>query len=139
MVSKAFNTVDFAPTILSFMEQNVPTTMVGRNFSKILTNPNLEKNWNDITFVRNGGSAKKPKWVAAITSRYKLVLSMTDTPWLIDMQKDPNEVINFISKPEYESIIKELALQLKDYGITQTDPFLKDTKMADDLISFISK
>ena len=111
--------------------------MKGRNFSEILMNPSIQKQWEDITFMRNNGAADKPNWVAAISSRYKLVLSMKDTPWLIDMKKDPNEVTNFINKPENESVIKELAEQLKKYGIDHADPFLINTKMAEDLDAFL--
>lgn len=133
VVKKAFNTVDFAPTILSFMGREVPASMAGRNFSDLLTDPATEENWDDISFMRNGGTAKNGLWVTAVTSRYKLVLSKKDDPWLIDMKIDPNELINFIEKPKYRDVVKKLANQLKEYGQKQADPFLVNTKMAADL------
>ncbi len=138
VVEHAFNTVDFAPTILSFMEQKIPATMKGRNFADLLIDAEQQQNWSDITFMRNGGTANNGQWVAAVTSRYKLVLSNKDEPWLIDMEIDPDELINFIEKPEYDSTVKSLAKQLKNYAQRHDDPFLKDSKMADDLSKLCS-
>jgi arylsulfatase A-like enzyme len=133
VVTKAFNTVDFAPTILSLMNQDIPATMTGRDFSELLVNPNDQGNWSDITFMRNGGEADNGQWVAAVTSRYKLILSKKDEPWLVDLETDPNELINFIKEPGYENIVKNLARQLEEYGRVHSDPFLVGTKMATDL------
>ncbi len=137
VVKKAFNTVDFAPTLLSFMGQEIPTGMVGRDFSGLLKDPQSQEHWEDISFMRNGGTANNGLWVAAVTSRYKLVLSKKDEPWLTDMQIDPNELINFIGKDGYQDIVKTLAKQLKQYGQKQADPFLVNTKMAKDLDSLL--
>ena len=134
VVRKAFNTVDFAPTILNFMDQNVPEQMVGRDFSDLLLHPEKQSSWEDITFMRSTGLAGGGgNWVAAVTSRYKLVLSKTDGPWLIDMEEDPNELINFAKEPAKAVIVKMLANKLKEYAEKHSDPFLKGTKMAEDL------
>jgi len=139
VVSIAFNTVDFAPTILSFMNCKAPPAMMGHDFSELLSQPNLQKKWEDITFMRNAGKAKNEQWIAAVTSRYKLVISEKDNPWLIDMKIDPNELINFIDKPENIEIVKTLATKLKEYGEVHADPFLKGTKMANDLENIIKE
>jgi len=133
VVNNAFNTVDFSPTILSFMGQKIPPQMEGRDFSKLLTLPKKQKNWEDITFIRNAGRDDRGKWVAAVTSRYKLVLSKDDTPWLINMENDPDEIINYIHHGENANVVKELARQLDNYARKYADPFLKGTKMAEDL------
>lgn len=133
VINKAFNTVDFAPTILNFLGQKVPAEMQGRNFSDLLIHPENQKDWEDITFMRSTGQGNTGNWVAAVTSRYKLILSKNDAPWLIDMQKDPNELINFIDKPENAEIVKNLAKKLGEYASKRNDPFLKKTKMAEDL------
>ncbi|MCX6326954.1 MAG: sulfatase [Bacteroidia bacterium] len=133
VVNKVFNTVDFAPTILSFLNQKAPAEMQGRNFADLLTNPVNQKDWEDITFMRSTGLGNTGNWVAAVTSRYKLILSKNDEPWLIDLQEDPYELINFISKPEMEPVVKELAKQLSNYAQKRNDPFLQGTKMAEDL------
>ena len=133
VITKAFNTVDFAPTLLSFLDQRVPKEMQGRNFSDLLLNPEHQKDWEDITFVRSSGLGDAGSWIAAMTSRYKLILSKEDDPWLIDMEKDPNELTNFINEPEKATIVKKLARQLNEYAHKRDDPFLTGTKMQADL------
>ncbi|MEN8115628.1 MAG: sulfatase [Bacteroidota bacterium] len=132
-VKNAFNTVDFAPSILNFMDQKVPSQMVGRDYSTLLATPENQNDFEDITFMRSTGTGKDGSWVAAATSRYKLILSKNDEPWLIDMETDPDEKINFINYPENKVLVMELAQRLSEYAKEQSDPFLQGTKMADDL------
>ncbi len=133
VVTKAFNTVDFAPTFLSFLGQKIPSQMEGRDFSDLLVNPQNQSSFEDITFMRSVGLPDEGSWVAAVTSRYKLVLSKNDIPWLIDMHDDPDELINYIHNSEKNDVIKELAQKLNEYAQKHSDPFLQGTKMANDL------
>ncbi len=133
VVENAINTVDFAPTLLTFMDQKVPSQMEGRDFSNLLTNPESQDSFEDITFMRSTGLSDQGNWTAAVTSRYKLILSKNDIPWLIDMETDPDELINFINESDKTSIVKELANKLNEYAERHSDPFLQGTKMADDL------
>lgn len=133
VIKNAFSTVDFTPTILSFMDQKIPAQMVGTDYSSILTNPDTESNFEDITILRSAGTDESANWIAAVTSRYKLILSKNDEPWLIDMEIDPDEKTNFISKPENAGLVKELAAKLNEYGKTQAEPYLQGTKLAEDL------
>lgn len=133
VVETAFNTADFAPTILEFMNQKVPSQMAGTNFSQILENPETKKNFADVTFLRSAGFDDSANWIAVVTSRYKLILSKNDEPWLVDMKLDPDEKINYISKPENAELVKELAQELVKYGKEQADPYLTGTKLASDL------
>ncbi len=133
VVGNALNTVDFAPTILSFLGQKVPAQMEGRDFSDLLINPQNQNSFEDITFMRSTGLPGKGSWVAAVTSRYKLILSKNDVPWLIDMKADPNELINYAGDAANAAVVKELAKKLNEYAQKHSDPFLQETKMADDL------
>lgn len=133
VISNAFNTVDFSPTMLAFMGMDIPPQMKGRDFSEILVDPSKQDNWEDITFMRNAGTAQNGNWLAAVTSRYKLVISKKDDPWLIDMETDPNELINYFSRAEYRKTAKELARQLNGYAQKHADPYLTGSKMASDL------
>ncbi|MEN8121638.1 MAG: sulfatase [Bacteroidota bacterium] len=133
VVNNAFNMVDFAPTVLSFMNQQVPGQMEGIDFSSILKDSKKETDFEDITFSRQA-SKKTTGWVATITSRYKLVLSPGDKPWLFDLQEDPNELINYFEDAKKQDVVKELAAKMKEYGVKFSDPYLSaDTKMANDL------
>ncbi|NQU53833.1 MAG: sulfatase [Bacteroidetes bacterium] len=133
VVKNAFNTVDFAPTFLTFMDQKVPVQMQGRDFSSLLINPGSQIDFEDITFMRSTGLGTEGNWIAAVTSQYKLILSKNDEPWLIDMETDPDELINFAKEPDKAGIVKELANQLNGYAQKHNDSFLQGTKMSDDL------
>ena len=52
-----------------------------------------EGRWEDIAFIRSTGAVGG--WVAAVTDRYKLICSTTDMPWLMDLEKDPDELTNY--------------------------------------------
>ncbi|MDQ1297144.1 MAG: hypothetical protein QG611_1123, partial [Bacteroidota bacterium] len=82
---------------------------------------------------------KNGSWIAVISSRYKLVLSKAETPWLLDLDKDPFELTNHISKIENKTVAKQLAAMLQQYNLKYNDPYLKGTKMEADLIRLLSE
>lgn len=129
IINNAFNTADFAPSILGLLNQKIPAKMQGSNFSELLLHPEKQNNWTDITFSRSTNG----KWIAAFTSRYKLILSTNDRPWLIDMDKDPNELTNFIDESKYKETIIHMARKLSEYAEKTNDPHLNGTKMGNDL------
>jgi uncharacterized sulfatase len=61
-----------------------------------------------IIYITNAGG----RWVAAANNRYKLVLSHLEKPWLFDLEKDPDELINLYRKPEYKAIAETLKAEL---------------------------
>lgn len=132
VVHQALGTVDFAPTILPLLGFVAPTKTQGRDASGLLTGE--AKDWKDIAFLRNGGT--KASWVAAVTDRYKLVVSVSDVPWLFDLQEDPDELRNAISAST-EQVTKELANELIRYGAKYSDPFLSDKKIASQLSQLV--
>ncbi len=104
VVSLAANTADWMPTFLSLMGVE-PLKGMGRDLTPILSG-SAPKDWKDIVFSTKG-------FVAAIDSRYKLFVDpQDDKPWLFDIEKDPNELINFIDDPAYSDVIKRLAPEL---------------------------
>ena len=42
--------------------------------------------------------------MAAVNSHYKLVLSISDKPWLFDLEKDPTELVNLWDDPKYAAV-----------------------------------
>jgi len=117
VIRTAQSNVDFAPTILHLMgiTNNVPK-FHGRDTAVDFQSPTKEVVGDRIVYITNSAS----KWVAAASSRYKLVLSPSDDPWLFDLKKDPDEVINFYNNPEYKQVAEkfqtELIAQMKRYG-----------------------
>ncbi|MCZ6855861.1 MAG: sulfatase [Gammaproteobacteria bacterium] len=114
VIHEALGCVDFLPTILNLMDIPTAGREQGRDASALFRNGEAPAGWNDIVFVRSTGHERG--WLAAITDRYKLVYSTADEPWLFDLQKDPDELVNQYDKPDYHGITRMLARQLADYG-----------------------
>ena len=129
-VNNAFNSVDFAPTILNLMGLKNGHKMEGANFSELILNPNQQSDWQNFTVVKS--SNKSAKWIAAVTSKYKLVLSENDPPWLLDLETNPEETVNYID--ERKEVVRDLANRLKAYAENHEEPFLLDSKMGDEML-----
>ncbi len=131
VVSQALGMVDFLPTILGLMQVETAGTEEGRDASPLFTRPAPPADWKDIVFAR--GTGTKPNWLAAFTNRYKLIVSPNDPPWLIDMQKDPDELKNVIADPGYGEIARDLAKELLAYGRKFKDNRVSVGRTAQDL------
>lgn len=109
VIRTSFTTTDFAPTVLSLMgvESDLPD-FHGRNGSADFLSDDKEVQDNEIVYFRNAGN----RWVAAVNHRYKLVLSVADTPWLFDLDRDPDELINFYADPAYTEIATRFKTRL---------------------------
>ena len=137
VVHNAISTVDFAPTILELMGISSKVKMHGKNYSRVTTDPSTSSESQDIAFVRSTGTSQDGKWIGSFSSRYKLILSADDDPWLLDLNLDPDELHNYILEPGNESIVRDLAIKLQAYATEFQDPFLQNTKMSDDLSSLV--
>lgn len=117
VVDEALTTVDFLPTILSMMSAQGNYTSDGRNATRLLRGT-LQKPWYDLTFLR---STPGDPWLAAVSGQYKLVISATDKPWLIDVRNDPNEIVNLFGKPQYAKTIAQMRAGLIRYVKAHND------------------
>jgi arylsulfatase A-like enzyme len=131
-VTQALGTVDFLPTLLSLMDVATAGREEGRDAADLFTRGRPPEGWKDITFVRGTGGADA-NWLAAFTSRYKLIVSPADRPWLIDMTEDPDELRNYCFDPGYRDIVRGLAGELIAYGKTYRDSRAADPKIVADL------
>lgn len=128
-IEETMGCVDFLPTILSMMHCPTAGKESGRDASAFFFGRE-PADWKDVTILRKGSALG---WVCAVNKRYKLVLSPHDIPWLIDKREDPDELINFIHKPECRGIVRELATALAAYHKAHKDPSLDNKKMRYDL------
>lgn len=124
VVPQALGCVDFMPTVLSLMEVSVPHKVDGRDASVLFTGE--AKDWDDIAFVR---STPGSNWLSAITARWKLVYSINEEPWLIDVKNDPNELINLAGRSEHTDIMKKLTKKLLAYGKDYNDPYIDNPRI----------
>ena len=44
----------------------------------------------------------------------------------VDLEKDPDELTNFVDDPEYQEIVRFLVRELQDYGKRSNDPRISD-------------
>ena len=72
-------------------------------------------------------------WVAAVNQRYKLILSPRDVPWLIDLDRDPDELTNCFADPDYATTVRFLARELLAYGDRYNDGRLDESSIRADL------
>jgi len=134
VVRQAIGCVDFSPTILRLMGMDAPGKTEGRDASALLTGKTPDS-WKDVVFMRGASaSSRSPgKWLAAVTQRYKLIVSPIEKPWLFDLRKDPDEVSNYFADPACREVLRQLAKALLAYGKRHNDPDVQEPCMKADL------
>lgn len=126
MIKTAYTTTDFAPTILSLMgvESDLPK-FHGRDFSSDFVSDENKIGDDEIVYICNAGN----RWVAAVNHRYKLVLSTADTPWLFDLERDPDELTNYYADPKYREIAARFRTRLVELMKQYEEPALTKVKL----------
>jgi|TARA_B110000495_G_C23036186_1_gene618897 arylsulfatase A-like enzyme len=116
VIETAYTTIDFFPTLMGLMgiKKGLPP-FHGLDASKDFTSKKKKVRNDRVVYIRQSSGG----WVAAFDHRFKLVLSASDRPWLFDLEKDPDELINFYDRAEYadefERLKKELIQQMKKF------------------------
>ncbi len=116
-IQKAYTMADFTPSILGLMGiDQSDYTFHGLDASNDFISKKLSIKDDRIVYLTNAFG----RWVSAVNRQYKLVMSPTDKPWLFDLEKDPDEMINFYNDPDYKEIAEkfttELFRQMEMYG-----------------------
>lgn len=119
VVNEALSCIDFMPTVMNLMNTKHGQKVDGRDATALFTG--VKTDWSDMAFIRST-SVSKP-WLCAVSDRYKLVYSEMGDPWLFDLEKDPDELINLFNDPESKNIITTMTDQLQRYCKLQKDPF----------------
>lgn len=124
VIRTAMTSADFAPTVLSLMgfEDGLPDAH-GEDVSSLFRNPAKGQGNDRIVYLRATGYDSR--WIAAVNDRYKMVYSISDDPWLFDLEKDFGERVNQAKNPEYTRIRKELTDALVVQLRATKDPVLK--------------
>jgi len=132
---------DFTPSLLSFLNIK-KATFDGRDLSILWVGKSLPDSIKDITFMRSitqliesdwdeSATEKRFLWLSAVTPRYKLTYSenQQDMPWLTDLEKDPDELVNCYFDPAYKEVVKDLNRQLADYATRYNDPRIENLQI----------
>ena len=129
IIRSAYSSIDIFPTLMTLMNarrnndtEELLSGLPGLDASNELINYEVVSIKNNTRYMTEG-KVLRPKWVAAFTHRYKLVLS-PEIPWLFDMEEDPDELINYIDDPKYVNILNELRSSLVDTILNGT--FIKE-------------
>lgn len=131
-------TVDVTPTVIGLLDLPSQPADHGRDLSGVLvdvTKTPADPENPPIGFLRNSGL--NAQWVAAVDHRYKLILSVNDTPWLFDAEQDPDELLNFYRRPGTDGVAERLARALQQYGEKYDDPYVKHPKISDSITSIL--
>lgn len=121
--------IDFAPTLLSYAGLPVPDAMQGRSFHHILETGKKPDTWRTALYYRywmHLAGHHIPGHFGVRTDRYKLIFfhglplgssgaidRSTPPGWeLYDLQKDPQEIRNVYTNPEYKALSKQLKREL---------------------------
>lgn len=131
VLNQALTSVDFLPTMMTLMGQRTTGKAEGRDTSALFVSGKAPDDWSDVAFVR--GTGKEKGWLMVVTDRHKLVYSPVDPPWLFDLERDPDEVINFFLHDGYRAVIQELSKQLANYGERHGDAFVGLPRIKADL------
>ena len=132
VIDEALTCVDFLPTVLALMGVEAAGREEGRDASALFAAGSAPDGWKDIAFMRAAGRSGEG-WIAALTDRYKLVFSPKDMPWLFDLEKDPDELINQFRRPEVRETIRQLSKLLRAYGVKYKDPYIASARVKADL------
>lgn len=107
--------IDLAETFLDIAGAPIPGDMQGKSLVPLLKGKTPE-NWRDSLYYHyymDKAHGVTPHY-GVRTDRYKLICFYKNNEWeFYDLEKDPNEMNNIYSNPEYADKIAELKKELK--------------------------
>ncbi len=124
VINTAYTTTDFVPTILGLMKAGSVKNVHGKDTSFDFIGKRKTVSNDRIVYLTTALSS----WTSAVSNRYKYVLSPFDQPWLFDLKKDPDELINFYNDPKYSAVVKKFDRELNDQMKKYKDPAIEAWK-----------
>ncbi|MBT5927723.1 MAG: sulfatase [Verrucomicrobia bacterium] len=129
-IDVALSCVDFMPTVFSLMGVEDKTPRDGRDASSWFEGKS-SVDWKDQAYLR---STMGQRWLCVVSDRFKLVYANDERPWLMDLEKDPEEAFNHIQHPEYASVVRGLTQGLLDYCEQQQDPYGRNPEIRQSML-----
>ncbi len=120
--TEVMSMVDFGPTMLGLMGVDKSGKEQGHDATNVLLGKSQQ--WKNYAVLMNHG--KSSSWLGIATQDYKLIYDTYDEPWLFDLKKDPDELFNYFSDPEYKEIVKKLSAKIQEYCLETSEPLLND-------------
>jgi arylsulfatase A-like enzyme len=123
-LKKPINMVDLMPTLLSFAGIDIPSTVEGRDVSRLFTGH--EPDGDDVALtmcIAPFAEYTGLPWRGVRTSRYTYTRRL-DRPWLLyDNEADPCQLRNLIDQPEHAALQAEMEGYLTRLLEERNDPF----------------
>lgn len=107
--------IDFAPTILSFANAAIPTSMQGMSLKPLLmgNKTTLDRNYLYYHYYEFVKDHTVIPHLAIRGEQFKLIYFYTANEWqLYDLKKDPAEQQNLVQSKAHQSILKQLKTEL---------------------------
>ena len=142
LVNEMTESVDLAPTILEWLEGDIPVDWNGRSLVPYLNNLKSEISPKDYvvfdydfrewtSFVAEKKLAPEECNLSVIrTKKWKYVHFPSLPSLLFNMEDDPNEVKNLADLPEYQSIKNELLSKLLSHRMLHQERQLSNTMLS---------
>jgi arylsulfatase A-like enzyme len=121
--------LDFAATLAELARARPPDGNQGRSFVSLLQGA-TPGNWRTSMYYRYYETWLCPPHLGVRTDRYKLIHYYglrADLQWeLFDLQEDPDELHNLYHRPQYDSVIDDLKVEIahlqQEYGDQPPQP-----------------
>lgn len=126
VVGAAMEMTDFGPSMLGLLGSGEKLREAhGRDLSALLGSGEVPAEWRDLVCLRStSGLGEAPRWLAAVSDRWKLVLAPGEVPWLYDLEDDPHELAN-VARQQPERV-RIMAAGLHEWLEKTGDPALGD-------------
>ena len=114
--------LDLMPTLLSIGGVDVPPGVDGRSLVPLLRG-DRPADWREAVFAQfHGDEFGLYSQRMLRTKRYKFVYNAPDVNELYDLQRDPHELTNLVSHPDYDGVQRRLTHALADVMDRTNDP-----------------
>lgn len=109
------SSIDFAPTLLDYAGVEIPETMYGKSFRKILEGETPD-DWRTSFFYHYFDQFGVPEMYGIRTHDFKLIKVLKksgDEYEMFDLKNDPEELINLADNPDYQQLKEKLIQQME--------------------------
>lgn len=115
IIETPYSSVDFAPTILDLMGVDFDIAGLNGHFEGVKASGDLlsnDLNPADDDKIVFSVDYVKGKWASAMIRGYKYIIGRFDTPWLFDLNLDPDEIVNYVDSPSHQAVKNKLQTAL---------------------------
>jgi len=123
--------IDLIPTLCGLAEIDCPSHLEGRDWSDVLSNPDLPLQRDHLIVETEFGTSQKPlgymgRAVRTQSHKYMVYDRGENREFLVDMENDPGETINLAGTQDHQTELDRHRALLRDYIVKTDDIFPVD-------------